>query len=99
MAGDVPSSVQGEGSTVQIWGRARGGPHVEHAGHVRDAGGVEAQRLVERCRVLPRVRKQGIRGVWGELCGSAVSRQAGEAAGNGGARSVQDRARLQIDCR
>ena len=32
----------------RIWGRARGGAHKEHAGHVRDAGGVEAQRLVER---------------------------------------------------
>ena len=35
-------------------GRARGGAHAEHAEHVRDAGGVEAQRLVERHRALPR---------------------------------------------
>ena len=29
-------------------GRVRGGAHMEHQAHVRDAGGVEAQRLVER---------------------------------------------------
>eukprot|EP00964_Phaeocystis_antarctica_P150809 scaffold118299_cov60-Phaeocystis_antarctica.AAC.2 len=29
------------------------GAHVEHAAHVRDAGRVQAQRLVERLRVLP----------------------------------------------
>eukprot|EP00964_Phaeocystis_antarctica_P080635 scaffold50376_cov38-Phaeocystis_antarctica.AAC.1 len=40
---------------LQIEGRARGGAHVEHLLHARDAGGVEAQRLVERRRVLPRV--------------------------------------------
>eukprot|EP00964_Phaeocystis_antarctica_P060773 scaffold36265_cov43-Phaeocystis_antarctica.AAC.4 len=28
----------------------RGGAHVEHGGHARDAGGVEAQRLVEHRR-------------------------------------------------
>ena len=46
--------VQGrEGSTAdwcRIGGRAQGGAHVEHVLHVRDAGGVEAQRLVERRR-------------------------------------------------
>ena len=29
------------------------GAHVEHLVHVRDAGGIEAQRLVERKRTLP----------------------------------------------
>eukprot|EP00964_Phaeocystis_antarctica_P148343 scaffold115172_cov97-Phaeocystis_antarctica.AAC.1 len=48
----------GEGSTVQIGGRARGGAHGEHGAHVCDAGGVEAQRLVERRRVLPRVERR-----------------------------------------
>ena len=33
---------------AQIGSRARGGAHVEHEGHGRDAGGVKAQRLVER---------------------------------------------------
>ena len=49
-------SVQGR-ARLQIRGRARGGAHVEHAVHVRDAGGVEAQRLVERRRALPRVER------------------------------------------
>ena len=37
----------------------RGGAHVEHIVHHRDAGGVEAQRLVEGVRALPS-RKQGV---------------------------------------
>eukprot|EP00964_Phaeocystis_antarctica_P062715 scaffold37601_cov54-Phaeocystis_antarctica.AAC.1 len=40
-----------------IGGRTRGAAHVEHVGHVRDAGGVEAQQLVERRRALPRVER------------------------------------------
>ena len=51
-------SVQGR-ARLQIGGRARGGAHAEHVGHVRDAGGVEAQRLVERLvRGLPRVGRR-----------------------------------------
>ena len=33
---------------LQIESRARGGAHRKHVAHVCDAGGVEAQRLVER---------------------------------------------------
>ena len=33
--------------------RARAKAHIKHGGHVRDAGGVETQRLVERRRALP----------------------------------------------
>ena len=47
----------GEGSTVDS-GQAQGGAHVEHVAHGRDAGGVEAQRLVELTRVLPRVERR-----------------------------------------
>ena len=43
---------------LQTGGRARGGAHPEHAVHVRNAGGVEAQRLVERRRDLPRVKRR-----------------------------------------
>ena len=65
-AGDRgPRSVQGR-ARLQIWGRARGGAHPEHAVHARDAGGVEAQWLVERRRVLPRVERRAY-GVRGEL--------------------------------
>ena len=35
------------------------GAHIEHAVHVRDAGRVEAQRLVERRRVLLSLSKGG----------------------------------------
>ena len=78
---------------LQIGGRARGGAHVEHAAHGGDAGGVEAQRLVERRRVLPRVKK--------EACGAGRGIRVGrrEAAGDRGASSVQERARLQIQGR
>ena len=51
-------SVQGERARLQIRGRARGGAHVEHLVHGRDAGRVEGQRLVERPRALPRVERR-----------------------------------------
>eukprot|EP00964_Phaeocystis_antarctica_P117933 scaffold81772_cov49-Phaeocystis_antarctica.AAC.6 len=50
-------SVQGR-ARLQIGGRPRGGAHPEHVIHARDAGGVEAQRLVERRRPLPRVKRR-----------------------------------------
>ena len=53
------------------------GAHVEHAVHVRDAGRVEVQRLVERVRVLPS-RKQGAR--CGARCGPEVGRRGSAAA-------------------
>ena len=54
-----PRCTQRAGETrLQMGGRARGGAHVEHLLHVRDAGGVKAQRLVERRRVLPRVERR-----------------------------------------
>ena len=73
-----------------IGGRAGGGAHVEHLEHARDAGGVEAQRLVERRRALPRVKRRA--------CGEGRGMRGGsrEAAGNRDAGSVQVRARLQI---
>ena len=46
------------GGLDYIGGRARGGAHVEHLVHGCDAGGIEAQRLVERPRVLPRVERR-----------------------------------------
>ena len=45
-------SVQGR-SQLESGGRARAEAHIEHGAHVRDAGGVETQRLVERRRPLP----------------------------------------------
>ena len=41
------SSVRGR-ARLQVGGRARGAAHEEHLVHARDAGGVEAQRLIEQ---------------------------------------------------
>ena len=58
VAGDRGArSVQGR-ARLQIGSRARGGAHPEYLAHVRDAGSVEAQRLVERRRGLPRVERR-----------------------------------------
>ena len=85
-AGDRDArSVQGR-ARLQIRGRARGGAHVEHVGHFVDAGGVEAQRLVERRRALPRVERRVYR------AGRGAAR---EAADDRGASSVQE----GLDCR
>ena len=58
----------------------RGGAHPEHVGHDRDAGGVEAQRLVEHRRGLPRVERGA--------CGTGRS-SGQEAGGGGGPRRTQ----------
>ena len=77
-------SVQ-ERARLQIRSRARGGAHSEHVAHVRDAGGVEAQRLVERMRVLPRVKRRA----YGARRGIRVGGQ--QAVDDRGASSAQGR--------
>jgi len=57
------------------------GAHVEHAAHVRDAGRIEAQRLVERRRVLPS-RKAGVR------CGARCGPGCGRIWAGGSARAA-----------
>ena len=74
---------------LQIWGRARGGAHVEHAVHVRDAGGVEVQRLVERMGALPRVARRAYAAVGG----------AGWAGGRRRASTVHAACMGRLDCR
>ena len=54
------------------------GAHVEHVSHVRDAGGVEAQWLVEGRRVLPS-RREGMR-CGGERCEPGGGRACGVVA-------------------
>ena len=56
-AGDRGARSVQERARLQVGGGAWGGAHLEHAVHGRDAGGVEAQWLVERRRVLPRVER------------------------------------------
>eukprot|EP00964_Phaeocystis_antarctica_P109358 scaffold73841_cov52-Phaeocystis_antarctica.AAC.2 len=53
------------------------GAHCEHAAHIRDAGRVEAQRLVERRRVLPS-REEGVR--CGARCGPGAGGRGPAAA-------------------
>eukprot|EP00964_Phaeocystis_antarctica_P028793 scaffold16235_cov50-Phaeocystis_antarctica.AAC.2 len=60
---------------LQIGIRAGGEAHVEHVLHVCDVGGVKAQRLVERIRDLPRVKRRA----YG--AGRGAGRE-GEAAGD-----------------
>ena len=56
----------GGGGDSRLCGKGTRGAHVEHALHGRDAGRVEAERLVERPRALPS-RKAGMR--CGKRCG------------------------------
>ena len=83
--GSGASSVQ---VRPRLWGLRVGrcGAHVEHGLHSRDAGRVEAQRLVERRRALPS-RKGSI--ARGATCGLG-----GRLGAGGGASSVQLRPRL-----
>ena len=50
----------------RLWGQGTRGAHIEHPLHIRDAGRVEAERLVERVRTLPS-QKVGMR--CGKRCG------------------------------
>ena len=58
---------------LEVGGQGTRGAHPEHVLHVRDAGRVEAQRLVERRRLLPsrKESKEGIR------CGVKCGPEAG----------------------
>ena len=94
MAGDRGvRGVQGR-ARLQIGSRARGGAHVEHAVHGCDAGGVDAQRLVERRRGLPRVKRRAYSVVRG-----AEYREVGGGRRQRCTRGVQGRTRLQIGSR
>jgi hypothetical protein len=44
---------RGKARLKAVGGQGTRGAHGEHDAHVRDLGGVEAQRLVERPRALP----------------------------------------------
>jgi len=57
---------RGKGPTQGLGAKGMRGAHVEHVAHVSDAGGVEAQRLVEGQRLLPS-RREGMRCGGGEV--------------------------------
>jgi len=60
LGGGDASGMHGKRPTQGCGGQGTRGAHVEHVSHVRDLGRVEAERLVERLRVLPS-RKAGMR--------------------------------------
>ena len=56
--GDASGMCTGR-ARLKAWGPGHErGAHREHGAHGRDAGRVEAERLVERLRVLPRVERR-----------------------------------------
>ena len=77
--------------TTRDWGAVgadtRGGAHLEHADRARDAGRVEAHRLVEGRRALPRSKAGHV--MLGEVCGpeGGGAKGRGAAAGAGGAHA------------
>jgi hypothetical protein len=67
------------------------GAHLEHGVHVRDAGGVKAQRLVEGRRALPS-RREGMRCGEGEV---RAGRREGLWRGGGTQEACTGKARLK----
>ena len=53
------------------------GTHQKHVFHFRHAGSVEAQRLIERLRLLPELRRGHIYKMRGERCGPGGGTKAG----------------------
>ena len=89
------------GARLKAWrpGHARGA-HVEHVAHGRDAGGVEAQRLVEGRRVLPNQKAQPHAmqgevqtGLGGWACGAVAAQAA--CTGKARLRAPSHRARAE----
>ena len=82
--GGTTSGTYGNGPTQGLGAKGTRGAHLEHPAHVRDAGGVPAQRLVEGRRGLPS-RREGMRcggerwepgAIGGRACGVVAARQA-----------------------
>ena len=58
--GDASGMCTGRARPKAVGVKGTRGAHVEHVAHVRDLGGVEAERLVERVRVLPSRKDTGL---------------------------------------
>ena len=65
----VQAACTGRARLKAVGGQGTRGAHLEHGPHARDLGRVEAERLVERRRVLPS-RKVGMQ------CGKRCSPRA-----------------------
>ena len=73
----------GRAPTIKDGDPGTRGAHLKHAAHGCDAGGVEAQRLIEHLRVLPsREERAYIRR--GPRCGPAQTGGYGSVAAGGG---------------
>jgi len=82
---------RGCGLTQGLGAKGTREAHVEHGAHGRDAGGVEAQRLVEGQRLLPS-RGEGMR-CGGERCEPEGGRACGVVAAH--KRHAREKARLK----
>ena len=92
--GGTTSGMHGEKARLKAWGpRARAERHLEHAAHGRDAGGVQAQRLVEGRRELPS-RREGMR-CGGERCEPGGGRACGVVAAHKRQGMHGEKARLK----
>jgi len=78
-----------DGPTQGLGAKGTRGAHAEHVAHGRDAGGVEAQRLVEGPRDLP-----GRRGGHEMRGGRGASRE-GLGCGGGTTSGMTEKARLK----
>ena len=79
----------GKAQLKAVGGQGTRGAHVEHAVHVRDLGGVKAQRLIERFRDLPSRREGHMHMPCGARCGPGGGRAwaaAAQASSTGKAR-------------
>ena len=80
LGGGDASGVHGKRLTQGCGGQGTRGAHGEHVVHGRDLGRVEAERLVERVRLLPS-RKAGMR--CGKRCGPGGMRALGGGDASG----------------
>ena len=72
-------------SLLGEWGqKAQAGAHREHSAHVRDAGGVKAQRLVESSRILP--SPKGASDTGKRVCYGDVAQEEGRTSSARGVR-------------
>ena len=83
--GPAAAHARGKARLKAVGGQGTRGAHLEHVAHVRDLGGVKAQRLVERRRVLPSRREGHIRSGAGLRAGR---REVGGLEGGGGASGM-----------
>jgi len=83
-AAAAQAACTGKDRLKAVGGQGTRGAHFEHAVHGRDLGGVKAQRLVERERLLPSRRE----GHMHMRCGARCGPGGGRVWGGSGASSM-----------